>query len=116
MYVWSDDSSPFPVLLISEGAHCEVSAGLRATPSVASQQKSASQSLTFMSQEYGFKLRFSLRFGELAGRACEVIGIRETCRGSTSPPRDGEGLSGGLIAYLEEEIWPSRYPGRSRRP
>lgn len=59
-YVWSDDSSPFPVLLISEGAPCEVSAGPRATPSVASQQKSGSWSLMFMSQECGFKLGFSL--------------------------------------------------------
>lgn len=92
------------MLLISEGAPCEVSAGPKATPSVASQQKSGSQSLTFMSQECGFKLGFSLRFGELACRDCEVTGIGETCHGSTSPPRDGEGLSGGLIAYLEEEL------------
>lgn len=104
------------MLLISEGAPCEVSAVPRATPSVASQQKRGSQSLMFMSQECGFKLGFSLRFAELAGGDCEVIGIRETCHGSTSPPRDGEGLSGGLIAYLEEEIQLSGYTGRSRGP
>lgn len=87
-----------------------------ATPSVASRQKRGSQSLVSMSQECGLRLMVSLEFGKQASRGYEVTGVRQACHGPASAPSNEEGLSAGLILGLEEQVWLSRDPGRSREP
>lgn len=75
-----------------------------ATPSIASQQKSGSQSLVSTSRECGLKLMVSHEFGKQVSRGSEVTGVRQACHGPASPPSNEEGLSAGLIIGLEEQV------------